>query len=99
MGVIKKTVVIHPIMDSYIRKTWAMLIENGKDASYSSALNFMLLATIFETQRPEGLDERTRKLIWNFADDQKTIDELNLEDFLVNFENKVKPDKTKKYIT
>jgi len=53
MTVIKKTVVIHPLMDSYVRKTWAILIENGKDASYSTALNFMLLATIFEakTQR------------------------------------------------
>lgn len=50
MATIKKTVVIHPIMDSYIRKTWAILIENGKDASYSTALNFMILATIFEAE-------------------------------------------------
>ena len=92
MGVIKKTVVIHPIMDSYIRKTWAMLIENGKDASYSLALNFMLLAMIFEAIKPEGLTEKTRELIWNFIDDKKTINELNLQDFLMTLEEKVKPE-------
>jgi len=99
MGVIKKTVVIHPIMDSYIRKTWATLIENGKDASYSLALNSILLATIFETQKPEGLSEKTRELLWSFIDDQKTIDELNLQDSLVTLEEKIKPDKSKTYIT
>jgi len=91
MGVIKKTVVIHPIMNSAIRKTWAILIENGKDASYSTALNFMLLATIFEAEKPEGLSEKTRELIWHFVDDQKTIDELNLQDLLITLEKKVKP--------
>lgn len=30
----KKTVILHPIMDDYIRKTWAMLIENDYDATY-----------------------------------------------------------------
>jgi hypothetical protein len=99
MSAIKKTVVIHPIMDSYIRKTWAILIDSGKDASYSLALNFMLLATIFETQKPEGLSEKTRELIWNFINDQKTIDELNLQDSLITLEEKLKPDKSKTYIT
>ena len=98
MGAIKKTVVIHPIMDSYIRKTWAILIESGKDASYSSALNFILLATIFETQKPEGLSEKTRKLLWNFIDDQKTMEELNLQDSVIKLEEKIKLDKSKTYI-
>jgi len=98
MATIKKTVVIHPIMDSYIRKTWAILIESGKDASYSSALNFMLLATILEAQKPEGLSEEIRELIWNFVDDQKTIDELNLQDLLITLEKKVKSDKAKPYV-
>jgi len=99
MGVIKKTVAMHPIMDSYVRKTWALLIENGKDASYSSALNFILLATIFETQKPEGLSEKTRELLWNFIDDQKTIDELNLQDFMATFEQKIQLAKTKNYVS
>jgi hypothetical protein len=86
-------------MDFYVRKTWALLIESGRDASYSSALNFMLLATIFETQKPEGLSEKTRELIWNFIEDQKTIDELNLEDFATTFKEKIRIDKTKPYIS
>jgi len=99
MATIKKTVVIHPIINSYIRKTWAILIENGKDASYSTALNLMLLATIFEAAKPKGLTEKTRELIWNFVDDQKTIDELNLKDLLITLEEKVAPAKSKTYIT
>ena len=99
MTVIKKTVAIHPLMDSYIRKTWAILIEDGKDASYSTALNFMLLATIFEAKKPNGLDEKTRELIWNFAEDQKTIDELNLQDLLTSLEEKIKTRKAKTYIS
>jgi hypothetical protein len=99
MTVIKKTVAIHPIMDSYIRKTWAILIENGKDASYSTALNFMLLTTIFEATKSDGLNEKTRELIWNFAEDQKTIDELNLQDLLTSLEDKIKTSKSNTYIS
>lgn len=98
MGVIKKTVVIHPIMDSYIRKTWAILIESGKDASYSSALNFMLLATIFVAQQPEGLTDKTKELLWKFIDDKETMDELNLQESLATYEENIKPDKSKNYI-
>lgn len=84
MGVIKKTIVIHPIMDSYIRKTWALMIEKGRDASYSSTLNFMLLIAIFETIK--GLNEDTLKMLWDFLEDQETINELNQEDFLEKLE-------------
>ena len=96
MTVVKKTVAIHPLMDSYVRKTWAILIENGKDASYSTALNFMLLATIYETTKPNGLSEETRELLWNFVEDQKTIDELNLQDLLTTLEEKIKNKRIKK---
>lgn len=99
MTVIKKTVAIHPVMDSYIRKTWAILIEDGKDASYSTALNFMLLTTIFEATKPDGLSEKTRELIWNFAEDQNTIDELNLQDLLTSLEGKIKTSESKTYIS
>jgi len=95
MVIIKKTVVIHPIMDSYIRKTWAILIENGKDASYSTALNFMLLATILEATKSEGLSQKARDLVWNFVEDQKTINELNLQDFLTSFEYNITVDMIK----
>ena len=85
MPVVKKTIAIHPIMDQYVRKTWAMLVEGGCDATYSTALNFMLLATILEASgQANGLSKKTRELIWAFAKDQETVDELNLEDQLAN---------------
>ena len=79
-GTIKKTVVIHPIMDSYIRKTWAILIENGYDATYSMALNYMLLIAIMEASGERGLSEKTIETIQDFVNDQKTIDRLNLQE-------------------
>jgi hypothetical protein len=85
MPVIKKTIAIHPVMDQYVRKTWAMLVEGGCDATYSTAVNFMLLATILEASgQSSGLSKKTRELIWAFAGDQETIDELNLQDQLAN---------------
>ena len=80
--VVKKTVAIHPIMDGYIRKTWAMLVDEGYDATYSSALNMMLLMAIMETIKESGLSDETRNTIWDFAKDQETIDELNLQEHL-----------------
>ncbi|RLG90423.1 MAG: hypothetical protein DRO36_06120 [Candidatus Hecatellales archaeon] len=90
MPVIKKTVAIHPIMDSYIRKIWSLLVESGYDATYSTALNFMLLGAIFEaTQKKEGWSEETRRLVWSFMEDEETIKELNLEDQLANLTNNI----------
>jgi len=69
-------------MDSYIRMTWSMLIEEGYDATYSSALNMMLLMATMEAIKEGGLTEETKDIIWKFAEDQKTITELNLEEHL-----------------
>ena len=77
---IKKTVVLHPLMDRYVRKIWAILIEDGYEATYSMALNFMLLAAIQEGIKDGGLADETRKIVWAFADDQATISQLNLQD-------------------
>ena len=89
MGVIKKTVVIHPMIDIFIRKTWAMLIENGYDATYSTALNFMLLGAIMEATKEGGWSKETRDIVWNFIKDEKTIEELNLTDQLSNIAEKI----------
>lgn len=79
-------------MDTYIRKTWAFLIENGVDATYSTALNFMLLAMIFEATKEGGLSEKTRKVIWAFVEDKKTINELNLKDYLTRLKEEFEKD-------
>jgi hypothetical protein len=89
MGVIKKTVAIHPVIDKFIRKTWAILIENGHDATYSTALNFMLLIAIMEAIKRGNLSEETINTVWNFLKDEKTIEELNLTDQLSNIAEKI----------
>ena len=58
----------------------------------------MLLATIFEAKKPNGFSEKTREILWKFAEDQKTIDELNLQDFLTSLGDKIKTSESKTYI-
>jgi hypothetical protein len=89
MGVVKKTVAIHPVIDKFIRKTWAILIENGYDATYSTALNFMLLIAIMEAIKGGSLSEETINIVWDFLKDEKTIEELNLTDQLSNIAEKI----------
>lgn len=79
--IVKKTVAIHPVMDSFIRKMWAILIENGYDASYSTALNYMLLGHIRSVQE-RGLDEVVVHDLNDFLRDEKTISELDLADYV-----------------
>ena len=81
---VKKTVVLDPLMDEYVRKTWAILIDEGYDATYSMALNFMLLATIVEGGKEGGLSKETRDVIWAFVDDQEITRNLNLQEHLAN---------------
>ena len=43
---IKKSITVNPIIDTYIRKLWAKLVDRGYHAKYSTALNAMLLLAI-----------------------------------------------------
>ena len=81
---VKKTVAIHPLMDKYIRQTWSLLIEEGYDATYSTALNFMLLAAMGEAIKNKGWSKTTRRNVWNFVEDEATVRALNLEDHLTH---------------
>lgn len=74
---VKKTVAIHPVIDKYIRMTWALLIEAGYDATYSTALNLMLLAAILEISRGD-LSRETAEILQSFLRDVKTVEELKL---------------------
>lgn len=94
--IIKRTVVIHPIMDSYIRETWSLLVGAGYDATYSSALNMMLLMAIMEAIEKNGLSAKTRKTIWDFAADQATISTLNLQDHIAQLAEQYQMEKRKK---
>ena len=90
--VVKKTVAIHPILDRYVRRTWALLVEAGYDATYSLALNFMLLGAVLEAIKEGGWSEETREMVWDsFLKDRKAIEELNLEDMLANLKEYITP--------
>lgn len=80
MPVVKKTVALNPIIDDYVRKTWSILIEDGYDASYSTALNYMLLCQIM-TVAEKGIPRKVRDDLNSFLADESSIDELNIEDF------------------
>lgn len=82
MGVVKKTVVLDDRIERFVRQTQAILVqaEPPVEASYSAAVNFMLLAAIQEASRPNGLSPDTREILWDFVYDSATIDELNLHE-------------------
>ena len=80
MPVVKKTVALHPVMDRFVRKMWAILIENGYDASYSTALNYMLLEHIRSVEE-DGIAQKVNDDLGDFLADESTITDLNLEDY------------------
>ena len=77
MTVVKKTVAIHPVLDKCVRETWAALIKAGYDATYSTALNFMLLIAIMEAMT-RGWSRETIQFLKSFLKGEKTIEELGL---------------------
>lgn len=77
--VVKKTVALNPIMDLYVRKTWAMMIEEGYDATYSTALNFMLLISIVQACGSDGLSQEARDVAWGYVNNRELINALSLE--------------------
>lgn len=78
--IVKKTVALNPVMDHFVRKTWAMLIEAGYDASYSTALNFMLLEHIRSVEE-NGIAKKVAQELNIFLNDEKAIADLDLEDY------------------
>lgn len=96
MTVVKKTVALHPVMDQFVRKLWAMLIENGYSASYSTALNYMLLEHVRSVEE-NGIAKKVNDDLGNFLADEDTISDLNLEDYANNMDNLVdKKDRNRK---
>jgi hypothetical protein len=71
-----KVVVLHPIISDYVKRTQKVLKENGNDASFSVAINAMLLMAVMESKRPGGLSKETLEAVKDFVEDDKTIREL-----------------------
>lgn len=63
---------------------WSILVEQGYDATYSTALNYMLLDQIFT--RAGFKKQEKSDLLANFVHDERSIEELNLEDHLIKLE-------------
>jgi len=81
---VKKSVVLHQVMDRYVRHTQALLLqaEPTVDATYSTALNFLLLGLINEALKQGGLSAEVRDILWGFARDNRTIERLHLDERL-----------------
>ena len=88
-GIIKRTVALHPLWDHYIRQTWALLIQRCYDATYSTALNYMLLTGFFLVVN-QGIDENTNQMMASFLEDRKTLEKLNQEDLWIRYHEKIK---------
>lgn len=84
-GIVRKTVALHPIWDQYVRITQASILENGMDASYSLAINYMLLLA-FNLVVNQGIDMETGKMMLSFLEDQKTLEDLNYEHLTIEYE-------------
>jgi len=84
MPVVKKTVSIHPIMDSYVRKLQAILVDKGYNATYSTALNYMLLYNIFDVQHRK-MHPKVIELLQSFLNDRKTIKQIQREDRMIEY--------------
>jgi len=85
-GIVRKTVALHPVWDQYVRITQALILkENGLDASYSLALNYMLLSQVFSVIN-QGIDEKTAKFMVLFLEDQTVVEDMNYEDLSIKYE-------------
>jgi hypothetical protein len=48
----RKTVTIHPLVDTYVRKLWSKLVEEGfRNPRYSTALNIIALYGVLSMSR------------------------------------------------
>ncbi len=79
---VRRTVVLDSKLDACVREAWAELLGRGYEATYSMALNFMLVGHYAQATRPEGLVEEARGMMWNFAADRITTRHLNIQDHL-----------------
>jgi hypothetical protein len=84
MPVVKKTVAFHPIMDNYVRKLLAILIEKGWNATYSTALNYMILGHAMDVSTRK-MHPKVVKILQDFLHDRKTIREIQRHDRLTKY--------------
>lgn len=92
MPVVKKTVALNSVVDEVVRKCWAILIQRGYDATYSMALNALIMAGWLAPTYMRNKD--SNKLFDdfnNFLHDENTIKEINFEEMVIKFEDHIVP--------
>ena len=84
MAIIKKSIVLNPLIERCVREAQAALIrsEPAVDATYSAAINFLLLAAVLEVSKEGGFSSEILSDLRGFLRDRKVLDELNLHDRL-----------------
>ena len=91
MTVVKKSVALHPVIDSAVRKLWAMLIEKGYDATYSTALNALILGGWVAPSHLKGDEfDKYFDTINSFLNDAETVREINAEELASNYERTIR---------
>ncbi len=59
-----------------------MLIDEGYEATYSTALNYMLFGSILEGLEEREMSEEAREDLTAFLEDDGVINKLNIQDHL-----------------
>jgi len=95
MPIVKKTVALHPIMDGYVRKLQAILIEKGWNATYSTALNYCVLYHVFDTVYEK---KHREELLRAFLEDRRTLGEIAREDIITEYSEQMLKRIREKYI-
>jgi hypothetical protein len=95
MPVIKKTVALHPIMDGYVRKLQAILIDKGWSATYSTALNYFILYHVFDTVYGK---KRREELLRAFLEDTRTLGEIAKQDIITEYSEHMLRKIAEKYV-
>ena len=89
MVVIKKSVTIHPIVDEVVRNLWAILIQKGYDATYSTTLNMLAIGGCIATALiKEGSKEWQEyfKTINDFLDGRIEMRTVKYSSNITNYE-------------
>ena len=95
MPVIKKTVALHPVMDGYVRKLQAILIDKGWNATYSTALNYFILYHVFDTVYGK---KRRDELLKAFLEDTRTLGEIAKQDIITEYSERMLRKIAEKYV-
>lgn len=84
MPVVKKTVAINPGVDRIVRRFQAILVAMGYNATYSTAVNYMLLGH-YSNITHRGMHSDVAKGLQSFLDDRKITREILREDGMTEY--------------